>query len=93
MPIVHGPWEKYPWKNELAVQSERVAIHYAEMMSDAFDGEHCPMDMLNRPRRLCNEKNVREEARHRQARCEKIPVRTFQTLCLGEFRRPYIGHS
>src|SRR6516162_4906328 len=48
MPIVHGPWEKYPWKNELAVQSERVAIHYAEMMSDAFDGEHCPMDMLDR---------------------------------------------
>src|SRR5712672_3271237 len=47
MPISYGRWQSYPWKNELALQSERVAIHYAELLSEDFEGEHSPMDMLD----------------------------------------------
>ena len=96
MPISYGPWQSYPWKNELALQSERVAIHYAEMLSDDFDGEHSPMDMLDRAivlaafaiRRMFEKRLVTDKLAS-----EKISVRTFQSLRSKEFRQPYIGYS
>jgi hypothetical protein len=48
MPISYGTWQVYPWKNELATQSERVAVHYSELLDDDFEGEHSPLDMLDR---------------------------------------------
>jgi hypothetical protein len=39
MPISYGTWQIYPWKNELATQSERVAIHYCELSDDDFKGD------------------------------------------------------
>jgi hypothetical protein len=91
-----GPWQSYPWKNELTLQSERVAIHYAEMLSDNFDGEHSPMDMLDRAivlaafaiRRMFEKRLVTD-----RLASEKIAIRTFQSLRSKEFRQPYIGHS
>jgi hypothetical protein len=96
MPISYGPWQSYPWKNELALQSERVAIHYAEMLSDDFDGEHSPMDMLDRAiilaafaiRRMFEKRLVTDKLAS-----EKISVRTFQSLRSKEFRQPFIGSS
>ena len=96
MTISYGPWQPYPWKNELALQSERVAIHYAEMLSDDFDGEHSPMDMLDRAivlaafaiRRMFEKRLVTDKLAS-----EKISVRTFQSLRSKEFRQPYIGYS
>ena len=96
MPISYGPWQSYIWKNELALQSERVAIHYAEMLSDDFDGEHSPMDMLDRAivlaafamRRMFEKRLVTDKLAS-----EKISVRTFQSLRSKEFRQPYIGYS
>src|SRR5215472_12684715 len=96
MPITYGSWEGYPWKNELAMQSERVAIHYAELLSDHFEGEHSPMDMLDRAivlaafamRRMFEKRLVTDKLAN-----EKITVRTFQRRCSNDFRPPYIGYS
>jgi hypothetical protein len=96
MPISSGPWQSYPWKNELALQSERVAIHYAEMMSDDFDGEHNPMDMLDRAiilaafamRRMFEKRLVTDKLAG-----EKFSIRTFHSLPSKEFRLPFIGDS
>jgi hypothetical protein len=48
MTITWGRWEGHPWKNELAVQSERVTIHFNEILSDSIEGQHNPFDMLDR---------------------------------------------
>jgi hypothetical protein len=96
VPISYGPWQSYPWKNELALQSERVAIHYAEMLSDDFDGQHSPMDMLDRAivlaafamRRMFEKRLVTDGLAS-----EKISIRTFPSLRSKEFRQPYIGYS
>lgn len=48
MPISYNPWPTYPWKNELALQRERVGLHFAEMLQDEFSGDHSPWDMLER---------------------------------------------
>jgi len=77
MPICYGDWESYPWKNELALQTERVALHYAELLSDDVDGAHNPMDMLDRAivlaafamrrmfeKKLVTDKLAREEIPH-----------------------------
>jgi hypothetical protein len=94
--ISYGQWQSYPWKNELALQSERVAIHYAEMLSDDFGGEHSPKDILDRAivlaafamRRMFEKKLVTDKLAS-----EKISIRTFQSLRSKEFRQPYIGYS
>ena len=96
MPISYGPWQSYPWKNELALQSARVAIHSAEMLSDDFNREHSPMDMLDRAivlaafmmRRLFEKRLVTDKLAN-----EKVSVRTFQTSHSEEFRHPFISHS
>src|SRR5215472_8240300 len=96
MPITYGSWEGYPWKNELAMQSERVAIHYAELLSDHFDGKHSPMDMLDRAivlaafamRRMFEKRLVTDKLAS-----EKVSIRTFKSLRSKEFRQPFIGHS
>jgi hypothetical protein len=96
MPILSFRWQSYPWKNELALQSERVAIHYTEMLSDDFDGEHSPMDMLDRAivlaafamRRMFEKRLVTDKL----ARA-KISIRTFRSLRTKEFRQPFIGES
>ncbi len=96
MPISYGRWQSYPWKNELALQSGRVAIHYAEMLSDDFEGEHSPMDMLDRAivlasftmRRMFEKRLVTDKLAG-----EIIAVRTFPTAHSDEFRPPFISDS
>ncbi|MGD0185211.1 MAG: hypothetical protein ABSC25_08160 [Roseiarcus sp.] len=96
MPISYGPWQSYPWKNELALQSQRVAIHYAEMLSDDFDGHHNPMDMLDRAlilsgfaiRRMVEKRLITDKLT-----LEETVVRTFPSKGPGEFRPPCISHS
>jgi hypothetical protein len=91
-----GKWQSYPWKNELALQTERVAIHYAEMLSDDFDGKHSPKDMLDRAvvlaafamRRMFEKRLVTDKLAS-----TKISIRTFHSLRSKEFRQPYIGYS
>ena len=83
MPISYGQWQSYPWKNELAMQSQRVAIHFAEMLRDDFDGEHSPLDMLDRAivlsafamRRMFEKRLVTDKLAS-----EKISTRTFPAL-------------
>jgi hypothetical protein len=82
--------------NELAMQSERVAKHYSEMLSDEFGGEHSPMDMLDRAivlaafamRRMFEKRLVTDKLAS-----AKVSIRTFQSIRVKEFRRPYIGYS
>ena len=92
MTIVWGRWEAYPWKNELAVQSERVTIHFNEILSDSFEGQHNPFDMLDRAivlsgfavRRMIEKRLVTD----RLAKA-KIPVRTFTRSGADGFRAPF----
>jgi hypothetical protein len=96
MSISYGQWRSYPWKNELALQSERVAIHYAEMLSDSFDANHNPLDMLDRAivlaafamRRMFERKLVTDKLAS-----EEISIRTFRSVSSKEFRQPFISHS
>src|SRR5258707_13085492 len=96
MPISYGTWQVYPWKNELATQSERVAIHYSELLDDDFKGEHNPLDMLDRAivlsgfaiRRMFEKQLVTDKLRQ-----VEIAVRTFPTKGLEGFRPPYVAES
>jgi hypothetical protein len=96
MPISYFRWQSYPWKNELALQSKRVIIHFAEILLDDFDGEHNPMDMLDRAiilaafamRRMFEKRLVTDKLAG-----EKIPVRIFERSNSGDFRSPFIGNS
>jgi hypothetical protein len=96
MGISYNPWQSYPWKNELAEQSERVAIHYAEMRSDDFKGQHSPMDMLDRAlvlsgfaiRRMVERMLITDKLRD-----DEFVVRTFPSKAPGEFRPPFVRSS
>jgi hypothetical protein len=96
MPISYGTWQVYPWKNELATQSERVAIHYSELSDDDFKGEHNPLDMLDRAivlsgfaiRRMFEKRLVTDKLRK-----VEIDVRTFSTKHQETFRSPYVSDS
>lgn len=95
MPVSYGPWRAYPWKNELALQRERVGLHFAEMLQDEFSGEHSPWAMLERAfvlagfamRRMFEKRLVTD-----RLAAEIICIRTFNSK-LENFRRPYIGFS
>jgi len=96
MTIIWGRWQAYPWKNELAVRSERVTIHFNEILSDSFEGRHDPFDMLERTivlsgfavRRMIEKRLVTD----RLAKA-KIPVRTFTRGGADEFRAPFHGDT
>jgi hypothetical protein len=96
MPISYGAWQVYPWKNELATQSERVAIHYSELINDEFEGEHSPLDMLDRAivlsgfaiRRMFEKRLVTDKLRN-----VEISVRTFSAKHKETFRPPYVSDS
>jgi hypothetical protein len=87
-----GKWESYPWKNELVTQSERVTIHFQEVLSDSFEGEHRPFDMLDRAivlsafavRRLIEKKLVTDRLSE-----ATIDVRGFARNSIGDFREPF----
>jgi hypothetical protein len=94
--MAFGDWQAYPWKNELKTQSERVTLHYAEMVSDNFDSVHNPMDMLDRAivlaafaiRRLFEKRLVTDALR-----TETIIVRSFPAKGPQDFRPPYKSRS
>ncbi|MDX1205059.1 hypothetical protein GOL97_17160 [Sinorhizobium medicae] len=96
MTISYGRWQSYPWKNELALQEQRLRIHLAEMLSDEFEGEHSPWDMLDRAlvlaafatRRMFEKRLVTDKLA-----AEKIKVRIFKARRLASFRPPFIGES
>jgi hypothetical protein len=87
-----GRWESYPWKNELATQSERVAIHFHEILSDSFEGNHNPFDMMDRAivlsafviRRLIEKRLVTDRLSEAQ-----IQVRSFARSRDGNFQEPF----
>src|ERR1700686_5755428 len=95
MPISYGTWQVYPWKNELATQ-KRVAHHYSELLDDDFQGEHSPLDMLDRAivlsgfaiRRMFEKRLVTDKLRN-----VEIAVRTFSTKHKEKFRPPYVSDS
>jgi hypothetical protein len=96
MTICYDDWQAYPWKNELDVQSKRVTIHYAEMLSEEVERAHSPMHMLDRAlvlaafaiRRLCEKRLVTDELR-----AEKIAVRSFPADTSEDFRVPFKSRS
>ena len=96
MGISYGPWQSYSWKNELAEQSRRVAIHYAEMLSDDFKGQHSPHDMLDRAFVLCGfaiRRMVERRVVTDRLRAEEFVVRAFPSRTPGKFRAPFVRSS
>jgi hypothetical protein len=92
MGIAWGHWQSYPWKNELVTQSERVTAHFHEILSDSFEGEHNPFDMMDRAivlsafviRRLIEKRLVTDRLSEAQ-----IQVRSFPRTRDGNFQEPF----
>lgn len=95
MPISSSWWADYPWKNELSIQAERVAIHLGEVLDDEFEGEHDPLAMLERAialaafsmRRMFEKKLVTDALAART-----VDVRSFPAVT-ARFRPPFHGAS
>jgi hypothetical protein len=95
MPISYGPWQAYTWKNELALQCQRVAAHFAEMQQEEFEGPHNPFDMLERAlvlagfamRRMFEKRLVTDGLAG-----VHVSVRTFKSR-RENFRHPYVGYG
>jgi len=96
MTISYCKWESYIWKNELATQSDRVAVHFAEAISDDESLKHNPYHMLDRAivlsgfaiRRMVEKRLVTD-----RLAAEEISVRIFPARHDGEFRHPYVGYA
>jgi hypothetical protein len=96
MPISYCKWESYIWKNELAMQSARVATHFAEALSNDDVVDHNPYHMLDRAivlsgfaiRRMVEKKLITDRLAN-----EEISVRIFPSRQNGDFRHPYIGYA
>jgi hypothetical protein len=95
MPISYNPWPTYSWKNELAVQRERVGLHFAELLQDEFSGDHNPWDMLERAlvlagfaiRRMFEKRLVTD-----RLAAETVSIRIFNSN-LDNLRQPFVGES
>lgn len=95
MTITSSWWTEYPWKNELSLQTDRVALHLDEVLDDEFEGEHNPLAMLERAialaafsmRRMFEKKLVTDALAART-----VSVRSFPAVALG-FRPPFHGAS
>lgn len=96
MPISSTWWQDYPWKNELALQTERAIAHGREVINEERSGSHSPLDMLERAivlagfciRRLIEKKLVTDAFAE-----TKLAVRSFPARSDGAFRPPYSGSS
>lgn len=96
MTISYCKWESYIWKNELATQSDRVALHFAEALSDDDSLKHNPYHMLDRAivlsgfaiRRMVEKRLVTD-----RLTAEVISVRVFPARHDGDFRHPYVGYA
>lgn len=81
-----------PWKNELALQLERVLLHCAEIVDDSFEGAHNPHHMLERALALsafCVRRMVEKRLVTDKFANTKFEVRTFQAVTDGGFRMPF----
>jgi hypothetical protein len=95
MQISFMDWTDYTWKNELKMQTERVRVSLAEVLDEDFEGEHCPIDMLERAltlaafsvRRMVEKRLVTDALIKRT-----IPVRSFPAK-VETFRNPFHGRS
>ncbi|MFN4175589.1 hypothetical protein [Phenylobacterium sp.] len=96
MPISSKRWESYPWKNELQLQMERAIAHGLEVLDDDFQGDHSPLDMMERAivlsafaiRRMVEKKLVTDAFA-----ASKRSVRSFKAVSAAEFRPPFHGDS
>ena len=95
MTISYGPWQSYTWKNELALQRERVGVHFAEMLQTEFSSDHSPWHMLERAlvlagfamRRMFEKRLVTD-----LLATETVNIRIFNSN-LDNMRRPFFGWS
>lgn len=96
MPISSMRWQDYPWKNELALQVERAIAHGREVIDEDFDGDHSPLDMLERAivlagfciRRMIEKRLVTDAFAE-----SKRAVRSFSARSAESFRPPFRSSS
>ena len=95
MPISSTHWVAYPWKNEISLQMERVTLHLSEVLNEDYEGEHSPLDRLERAlviaafsiRRMIEKRLVTDVLANRT-----FPVRSFPAEA-DDFRRPFHGQT
>jgi hypothetical protein len=88
-------WQSYTWKNELAEQRQRVALHLEEVLSDA-ETKHNPLHMLERAigvaaicmRRLLECRLVTDRFRDSQLDLHEIYVKKDV-----EWREPFVSRT
>lgn len=96
MPISYNGWEAYPWKNELQLQMERAIAHGLEVVDEDFQGDHNPLDMMERAivlsafaiRRMVEKKLVTDKLA-----AFKFDVRSFRAVAAPDFRPPFHGQA
>lgn len=96
MPISSMRWQDYPWKNELALQVERAIAHGREVVDEDFNGDHSPLDMLERAivlagfciRRMIEKRLVTDTFAE-----SKRAVRSFPARSTEAFRPPFRSSS
>lgn len=87
-------WTSYIWKNEIALHSERVRLHFAEVQDDEFASDHNPLHMLERAliltafsiRRMFEKKLVTDVLQG-----EQLQIRSFAAT--SDHRRPLMSQS
>jgi len=96
LPISSSWWQSYSWKNELKTQLDRVLLHAHEVLNEDFQGDHDPLDMLERAivlaafciRRMSEKKLVTDEYASSSRRVRSFPARSG-----SDFRPPYHGRA
>jgi hypothetical protein len=88
-------WQAYTWKNELAVQKQRIAICLNEVITEA-ETEHNPLHMLERAigiaavcmRRLIECRLVTDQFRDSQLEVHEVSVKAGIT-----WREPFVSKT
>ncbi len=96
MAITSNRWEAYPWKNELKVQLDRAILHGGEVIDAEFEGEHNPIDMMERAivlaafavRRMVEKRFVSDAFAR-----TKLAIRSFKARDGEHFRPPFHGQA
>ncbi|MCD2173975.1 hypothetical protein [Rhizobium sp. C4] len=94
--IGSGTWQTYTWKNDLHLQSSRVAVSFAEYMDEEYSGAHVPFHMLERAFVLCG--FIMRRMMETRVVTDKLREREIEVRCLAKaadepFFKPWVSNT
>lgn len=96
MDFSYSSWTEHPWKNELKLQSERVVLHFGEVLDAEFSGSHNPHHMMDRALVLsafCIRRMIERRLVTDTLISYQVKVRTFPQRVGEDFRAPLLSQS